>query len=120
MGSTRSVVVPAKAGTHFTAGHTIEPWIPAFAGMTFPEMLQRFFVEQAGGDPVRRQLGVMAERTTGAETVAFVKADRLCLQCPRFQPQHRLAGFACFPLDVGEQRLADAAAAGRLAGVHAL
>src|SRR5215469_798884 len=30
----RFIVVPAKAGTHFSAARTADKWIPAFAGMT--------------------------------------------------------------------------------------
>jgi hypothetical protein len=29
-----NTVVPAKAGTHLSAGLKVEAWIPAFAGMT--------------------------------------------------------------------------------------
>jgi hypothetical protein len=28
------IVVPAKAGTHFSAAGMMDEWIPAFAGMT--------------------------------------------------------------------------------------
>jgi hypothetical protein len=28
------IVVPAKAGTHFSEAREVEGWIPAFAGMT--------------------------------------------------------------------------------------
>src|SRR5437870_2715703 len=82
--------------------------------------LQRLFVEQAGGDPVRRQGGIMAERAAGPETVPFVEADRRRLVGARLKPQQRLPGVARLPLDTGEKRLPNPAPARRLTGVHAL
>jgi hypothetical protein len=35
------IVIPAKAGTHFSGGSAADEWVPAFAGMTI-------FIKEAG------------------------------------------------------------------------
>src|SRR5438128_11694658 len=91
------------------------------AALRYPvDRLQRLFVKEAGGDLVRRQGGIMAERTAGPETASLVEADRRRLIGACLKPQNRLPGVARRPLDPGEKRLPDAAPARRLAGVHAL
>src|SRR5437660_675276 len=89
----------------------------ASIAVSVPWMLQRFFVEQAGGDPVRRQPGIVAERLAGLEPAPFIESDRGRLKGAGFETQDRPVGGARLLLDTREQRLADAASADALAGV---
>src|SRR5207245_796507 len=66
-----------KGRTDLSTTRAVPEWVRAAAGMTL--FCQRLLVEDAGGDAVRRQRGIMAERAAATEAEAVVKPDRRCL-----------------------------------------
>src|SRR3954451_12469307 len=80
--------------------------------------LQPLFVEQTGGNPMRLQLGIMAEHAARSKNATFVQSERRCLQGGGLKPQQRFPGGPRFLFEAGDQRLADAPPARRRAGVH--
>ena len=78
------------------------------------------FQENARGDGVGRQIGVVAERRALGEPVAPVEAECVGLLVAGFEAEGGQVGGAGFGFELGEDGTRDALAAGGRADVHAL